>query len=87
MRIVNAGKSKYYDAAWDNLERAKKCYLKSGLDTDWEALVDYIRERHYRKKGFLVGFEQVVSGHTEPTFLERAKRRWREKKQTISHMC
>ena len=75
MRIVNAGKSKYYDAALDNLEHAKKCYMKSGLKTDWEALVDYVRERHYRKKGFMARFEQVVSGYKEPTFLERAKRR------------
>ena len=53
MRIVNAGKSKYCDAALDNLERAKKCYMKSGLEADWEALVADVRERHYRKKGIL----------------------------------
>ena len=81
MRIVNAGKSKYYDAALDNLERAKKCYIKSGLETDWETLVDDIRKQHYRKKGFMPGFEQVVSGYEEPTFLERAKRRWPGKNQ------
>jgi len=79
MRIVNAGKSNYYDAALDNLECAKKCYIKSGLESDWEALVDDVRKRHYRKKGFMPGFEQVVSGYTEPTFLARAKRRWRGK--------
>lgn len=80
MRIVNAGKAKYYDTALDNLEHAKKCYVKGGLGADWEALVTDVRERHYRKKGFMAGFEQIVSGapkHEEPTFLERAKRRWR----------
>lgn len=76
MRIVNAGKSGYYDAALDNLERAKKCYVKSGLETDWEMLVADVRERHYRKKAFMAGFEQIVSGYKEPTFMERAKRRW-----------
>ena len=76
MRIVNAGKSRYYDAALDNLEHTKKCYVKSGLETDWETLVADVRERHYRKKGFMAGFEQVVSGYKEPTFMERAKRRW-----------
>jgi uncharacterized Zn finger protein len=79
MRIVNAGKSKYYDAALDNLEHARKCYLKGGLGADWEALVANVRERHYRKTGFMAGFEQIVSGASksaEPTFLERAKRRW-----------
>ena len=75
MRIVNAGKSRYYDAALDNLEQARKCYVKSGLETDWEALVADVRKRHSRKRGFMTGFEQVVSGYKEPTFLERAKRR------------
>ncbi len=79
MRIVNAGKSKYYDAAIDNLAHAKKCYAKAGLGGDWEALVADVRGRHYRKKGFIAGFAQIVSDapkHVEPTFLERAKRRW-----------
>jgi len=31
MRIVDAGKSKYYEAAAANLERARKCYLRAGL--------------------------------------------------------
>ncbi|MBU2497377.1 MAG: hypothetical protein KKE57_00600, partial [Proteobacteria bacterium] len=79
MRIVNAGKSKYYEAALDNLEHAKKCYLKGELEADWEALVADVRGRHSRKKGFMARFEQIVSGgckHVEPTFLERAERRW-----------
>jgi uncharacterized Zn finger protein len=36
MRIVDAGKSKYYEAAAANLERARKCYLRAGLAADWE---------------------------------------------------
>ncbi len=79
MRVVNAGKSKYYDAALDNIEHAKKCYGKARLETDWSVVVADIRERHYRKKGFMVGFEAIVSDEPrrpEPTFMERAKRRW-----------
>ena len=79
MRIVNAGKSKYYDAALDNLEQARKCYAKAGLETDWRAVVADVRKRHYRKKGFIAGFEEIVSGapkRPEPTFMERAERRW-----------
>ncbi len=79
MRIVNAGKSKYYDAALDNIEHAKKCYAKAGLNADWQAVVVDVRERHFRKKGFMAGFEDIVSGapkHVEPPFLERAKARW-----------
>jgi uncharacterized Zn finger protein len=79
MRIVNAGKSKYYDAALDNIEHAKKCYTKAGLNADWQAVVADARERHFRKKGFMAGFEDIVAGapkHVEPPFLERAKERW-----------
>ena len=79
MRIVNAGKSKYYGAALDNLEHAKKCYARAGLGADWDALVADVRKQHYRKKGFVAGFERIVSDAAkrhEPTFLERARRRW-----------
>ena len=82
MRIVNAGKSKYYDAALDNIEQAKKCYAKAGLDADWQAVVADVRARHFRKKGFMAGFEDIVAGapkRVEPPFLERAKARWPRK--------
>ncbi len=82
MRIVNAGKSKYYDAALDNIEHAKKCYAKAGLYADWQALVADVRERHFRKRGFMPWFEEIVSGvskHVEPPFLERAKASWPRK--------
>jgi uncharacterized Zn finger protein len=84
MRIVNAGKSKYYNAALDNIEHAKKCYAKAGLKADWEAVVTDVRKRHFRKKGFMVGFEEIVSGapkRIEPPFLERAKARWPRKSE------
>jgi tetratricopeptide (TPR) repeat protein len=79
MRIVNAGKSKYYDAALGNIERARKCYAKAGIEADWEAVVADIRERHFRKKRFMAGFEEIAAGapkRTEPPFLKRAKARW-----------
>jgi hypothetical protein len=82
MRIVNAGKSKYYDAALDHIEHAKKCYSKAGLDADWQTVVADVRERHFRKKGFMAGFEDIVTGapkKVEPSFLERAKARWPRK--------
>lgn len=78
MRIVNAGKSKYYDAARDSFEHAKKCYVKAGLEADWEAVIAEVRERHFRKKAFMAGFEGIVSGapkRVEPPFLELAKAR------------
>jgi hypothetical protein len=79
MRIVNAGKSKYYGAALRNFERAKQCYDKAGLGADWENVVSEMRTAHYRKTGFMSGFEEVVGGSgpsQEPPFLERAKARW-----------
>jgi hypothetical protein len=82
MRIVNAGKSKYYDAALGNIHHAKKCYAKAGLNGDWQAVVADVRKRHFRKKGFMAGFEAIVSGapkSVDPPFLERAKARWPRK--------
>ncbi len=82
MRIVNAGKSKYYDAALDHIEHAKKCYSKAGLDADWQTVVADVRKRHFRKKGFMAGFEDIVTNapkQLEPSFLERAKARWPRK--------
>jgi hypothetical protein len=36
MRIVNAGKSRYYQAALQNFEQARRCYAKVGLKADWQ---------------------------------------------------
>jgi len=85
MRIVNPGKSKYYLAALDNIDHAKKCYTKAGLDADWQAVVADVRKRHFRKKGFMVGFEDIVAGapeHVDPPFLERARARWSRKSKS-----
>lgn len=82
LRIVGAGKSRYYDAALTSIERAKTCYAKAGLNEDWQALVDEIRVKHSRKRGFMAGFEDIVSGkpkYVVPTFLERAKARMSKK--------
>jgi|GEM_PF-6770323 len=73
---------KYYDAALDHIEHAKKCYSKAGLDASWQAVVADVRKRHFRKKGFMAGFEDIVVGvpkQVEPSFLERAKARWPRK--------
>ncbi len=79
MRIVDAGKSRYYDAAVANLDRARRCYLRAGLRAEWEAAVRHIREDHHRKTGFMRAFERVAKGgdfQEPPSFLERAKARW-----------
>jgi hypothetical protein len=55
---------------------------KANLDTDWQAVVADVRKRHFRKKGFMAGFEDIIAGapkQVEPCFLERAKARWPRK--------
>lgn len=79
MRIVTAKKSKYYDAALANFERARRCFQKAGLSTEWEKSVNQVRAEHRRKSGFMAGFEEIVAGSgrsEKPSFLERAKARW-----------
>jgi hypothetical protein len=79
MRIVDAGKSKYYEAAAANLERARRCYVRAGLVAVWEDAVRQIRADHYRKTAFMAAFESVSAGtghRAPPSFLERAKDRW-----------
>jgi hypothetical protein len=79
MRILNARTSKYYGAALSNLEKARRCFERAGLASEWERTVSQVRADHHRKKGFLSGFERLVAGagpRDEPSFLERAKARW-----------
>jgi len=84
MRIINAKKSKYYAAALSNFERAKRCFERAGLDTEWKNTVSQVRVGHHRKSGFMLGFERLAAGvgpSDEPSFLERAKARWSEREQ------
>ncbi len=77
MWIANAKKSKHYDAALANFERAKRCFERAGLTA--EKTVSQVRAEHQRKTGFMSGFEALVAGagpSDEPSFLERAKARW-----------
>jgi hypothetical protein len=85
LRIVNAKKSKYYDAALSNFERAKRCFERAGLEGEWSKTVRQVRADHYRKSSFMPGFERLVGGigpSDEPSFLERAKARWRTKERS-----
>jgi hypothetical protein len=82
LRIVKAKKSKYYDAALSNLERAKRCFERAGLEGEWNKTVRQVRTEHARKSSFMPGFERLVEGvgpSDEPSFLELAKARWRAK--------
>lgn len=81
MRIVDAKKSKYYEAALSNFEQARDCYRAAGLAAEWEQTVRRVCTLHNRKTGFINGFQALVARATRsepPSFLARAKTRWRE---------
>ena len=70
----------------DPLEKAIEAALSLGrfisYNSDWQAVVADVRKRHFRKKGFMAGFEDIVTGaakQVEPSFLDRAKARWPRK--------
>jgi hypothetical protein len=82
MRIVDAKKSKYYDAALSNFERARDCYQRAALAAQWEETIRQVRTAHHRKNGFIAEFESVAAGAKraeKPSFLERTKARWSER--------
>ena len=79
MRIVDAKKSKYYDAALVNFERARDCYQRAGLAGDWEQTVRQVSAAHFRKSAFIGEFQKLAAGAKRgerPSFLEVAKQRW-----------
>jgi hypothetical protein len=85
LRIINARKIKYYGAALSNFERAKHCFERAGLEGEWSRTVRQVRADHYRKRSFMPGFERLVEGgwpSDAPSFLERAKARWRVKERS-----
>jgi hypothetical protein len=85
MRILNASKSKYYHAALASLEEARRCYLAAGHDDQWRTLAAEIRRNHFRKSGFVLGFESIVAGKRTrigPSFLDKARWQWASKVKT-----
>jgi uncharacterized Zn finger protein len=82
LRIVNARKSKYYDAALRNFEGAKRSFERAGLQEEWQKTVNQVRSDHHRKIGFMDGFERLVEGmgpSDEPSFMEQAKARFHKR--------
>jgi hypothetical protein len=82
LRIVDGKKSKYYEAALNNFERARGCYLRAGLAVEWEQTVRNVCAAHFRKSGFIGEFQKLAAGAKRgerPSFLEGAKQRWTER--------
>lgn len=78
LRILAAKKSKYYDAALENLDCARGCFEKAGQEEKWKDLVGKVRDEHSRKFGFMPQFEALVSPESLPkeqAFLEKVENR------------
>jgi uncharacterized Zn finger protein len=79
LRILNARKHKYYEAALTHLRSAKRSYERAGVHEEWAALVAHVRQAHHRKSRFMTEFDRLVAGHRptgSPSFLARARRHW-----------
>ena len=61
-RIVDEGKSKYYDASIDNFKIARKLYLQVGESKTWEKIVAQIESKHHRKTSFINDFRDIAEG-------------------------
>lgn len=79
LRIVNAGKSKYYHEALEYFEKCRDLYCAKGQPAEWVAVVQFVRTAHSRKSGLVSAFEKIVSGKVErvPSFAEQAQERWK----------
>ncbi len=79
LRIVNAGKSKYYREALEHFEKARNLYCTAGQPAEWGTVVQFVRTAHSRKSGFVSAFEKLVSGKSgrAPSFAEAAQERWK----------
>ncbi len=81
MRVLKAGKSRYYGAALRYFEHAKRCYQQASQPAQWQQVVDEVYARHGRKTSLLPGFDEVVTGidpAPQSSFLDRAKTRWQQ---------
>lgn len=79
IRILNSGKSKYYNIALEHFLKVKRIYAKNNSEEEWLSIVRHVRENHARKYSFIPDFEKLVSGKYPPpgeSFIKRARKRW-----------
>jgi hypothetical protein len=79
LRVVNAGKGKYYGEALGHLAKARDLYCGASQAAEWLAIVEFVRTAHSRKSGFLSAFEEIVSGKSKrsSSYAEAAQARWK----------
>jgi len=66
MRILDAGKSKYYLHALEHPSQGKGPVLQAGPRGGMAIAVARIRKDHARKHGFMAPFEEIVAGGDRP---------------------
>jgi hypothetical protein len=78
MRILGAGKSRYYVHALDHLLAAKRCYRAAQHQESWDQLLARVRHDHHRKSGFQAALEERLARDERPkgSWLEGARKRW-----------
>ena len=79
MRVIDAGKSKYYTAAIENLLAAKNLYHTHGQEQAWQSVVARLRTNHSRKHFIMAALEDIIAGRTPravESFADRMRKRW-----------
>ena len=79
-RILNKGKSKYYQYALKHFRNTCKLYEKAGQDQLWQDLVERVRRDHSRKYSFIGYFEEIVDKRPlkkPDSFEKKALKRWK----------
>jgi uncharacterized Zn finger protein len=81
MRILEKGKSQYYQYALEHFRKVQKLYEKAGRGQLWRDLVERVRRDHSRKYSFIPDFEKIVAGRPlkrPDSFKTRALKRWKK---------
>ena len=81
LRILNSGKTKYYDAALNHFDSARRLCSHAGREEEWRAVVSAVCARHFRKTGFLHAFLSLGTRTRSPaplSFVQKARERWRK---------
>ena len=75
---MSSAKGKQIDPLEKAIEAAQSPGRSISYLADWQAVVADVRKRHFRKKGFMARFEDIITDapkRVEPSFLECAKAR------------
>ncbi|MFC1583990.1 DUF6880 family protein [Fibrobacterota bacterium] len=81
MRIINRGKSKYYDIAIGHFSKLKQIYLQLNQKQSWMRFANTVKKNHSRKKSFMEDFEKIIHDipvKPEETVSQKLRNRWQK---------